>query len=65
MKKVLLILSVILLAITGSVCAFAEDDYDEEEVTIQPRGPVYQNVIIVDFCELYLKRLLWKFLNHL
>lgn len=54
MKKVLLILSMILLAITGSVCAFAEDNYDEEEVTIQPRGPVYQNVIIVDFCDSYI-----------
>ncbi len=50
MKKILLTLSmIIVLTISGS--SFMQAENEESEVTIQPRGPYYSNVIIVDFCD--------------
>lgn len=54
MKKTFAISLVLvtLLALSNSsfMEVFADTEF-EDEVTVEPRGPIYQNILVVDFCE--------------
>lgn len=54
-KRTCVILTIITFAMltfsSSMLNLFAEDDEKLQEVEVTPRGPVYQNILIVDFCD--------------
>ena len=54
MKKtfaISLVLVTLLVLSSSSLVKVFADKTIEDEVTVEPRGPVYQHILVVDFCE--------------